>query len=125
MLNFCSILRTFKGSSSDDGTLIKVVMDNSGIYAATSCTDKTLSIYDYQTGECMATMFGHSELVTGLKFTNDCKHLISVSGEFSYVEHCCSPTHVGRCLRFLPSPSSFRLRPDTAMFARRAPRLVL
>ena len=28
----------------------------------------------------MATMFGHSELVTGLKFTNDCKQLISVSG---------------------------------------------
>lgn len=72
--------RTFKGSASEDGTLIKVALDRSGIYAATSCTDKTLSIFDYYTGECMATMFGHSELVTGLKFTNDCKNLISVSG---------------------------------------------
>ena len=29
----------------------------------------------------MATMYGHSELVTGLRFTNDGKHLISVSGD--------------------------------------------
>nr|KAF6485834.1 mitogen-activated protein kinase binding protein 1 [Rousettus aegyptiacus] len=26
-------------------------------------------------------MFGHSEIVTGMKFSNDCKHLISVSGD--------------------------------------------
>ena len=73
--------KTFKGSQSDDGTLIKVVLDSSGSYAATSCTDKTLAIYDYATGEVAATMFGHSELVTGLKFTHDCKHLVSVSGK--------------------------------------------
>lgn len=29
----------------------------------------------------MATMYGHSELVTGLRFTNDGKHLVSVSGD--------------------------------------------
>ena len=73
--------KTFKGSQSDDGTLIKVVLDQSGMYAATSCTDKTLAIYEYESGELAATMFGHSELVTGLKFTNDCKHLVSVSGD--------------------------------------------
>ena len=33
-------------------------MDRSGIYCATSCTDKTLAIYDYHTGELMATMAG-------------------------------------------------------------------
>ena len=86
--------RTFKGSAGEDGTLIKVALDRSGMYAATSCTDKTLAIYDYINGECMATMFGHSELVTGLKFSNDCKHLISVSGTiFKYVSisifYCC------------------------------------
>nr|CAD7458549.1 unnamed protein product [Timema tahoe] len=73
--------KSFKGSISEDGSLIKVVLDNSGIYAATSCTDKTLCIYDYYSGECMATMYGHSELVTGLKFTNDCRKLISASGD--------------------------------------------
>ncbi|KAK6634098.1 hypothetical protein RUM44_004706 [Polyplax serrata] len=73
--------KTFKGSMGEDGTLIKVSLDNSGIYVATSCTDKSLSIYDYYSGECMATMLGHSELVTGLRFTNDCKRLISASGD--------------------------------------------
>ena len=73
--------KTFKGSASEDGTLIKVVLDRSGIYCATSCTDKTLAIYDYHTGELMASMAGHSELVTGLAFSNDCRHLISVSGD--------------------------------------------
>lgn len=73
--------KTFKGSHSDEGSLIKLCLDLSGIYIATSCTDKTLSVYDYYSNECMARMSGHSELVTGLKFTNDCKHLISASGD--------------------------------------------
>lgn len=73
--------KSFKGSIGEDGTLIKVVLDNSGLFAATSCTDKNLCVYDFSSGECVATMFGHSELVTGLRFTNDCKYLISVSGD--------------------------------------------
>ncbi|XP_013102942.1 mitogen-activated protein kinase-binding protein 1 isoform X6 [Stomoxys calcitrans] len=73
--------KTFKGSHSDEGSLIKLSLDPSGIYVATSCTDKTLAVYDYYSNECMARMYGHSELVTGLKFTNDCRHLISASGD--------------------------------------------
>ncbi|XP_036874824.2 mitogen-activated protein kinase-binding protein 1 isoform X1 [Manis javanica] len=73
--------KLFKGSQGDDGTLIKVQTDPSGIYIATSCSDKNLSIFDFSSGECVATMFGHSEIVTGMKFSNDCKHLISVSGD--------------------------------------------
>jgi len=30
----------------------------------------------------MATMIGHSELVTGLRFSPDCRHLVSASGEW-------------------------------------------
>ncbi|CAM1318924.1 WDR62 (predicted) [Pycnogonum litorale] len=73
--------KCFKGSHGEDGTLIKVVLDNSGMFIATSSTDKNLSIHDYYTGECVAATCGHSELVTGLKFSNDCKHLISASGD--------------------------------------------
>ncbi|XP_070582274.1 mitogen-activated protein kinase-binding protein 1-like isoform X4 [Ptychodera flava] len=73
--------RCYKGSMSDDGTLIRVDLDPSGGYAATSCSDKTMSIYDFYAGECVATMMGHSELVTGLRFSNDCKNMISVSGD--------------------------------------------
>ncbi|XP_042194064.1 mitogen-activated protein kinase-binding protein 1 [Callorhinchus milii] len=73
--------KLYKGSQSEDGTLIKVQIDPSGLYIATSCSDKNLSIFDFYSGECVATMFGHSEIVTGMKFSNDCKHLISVSGD--------------------------------------------
>lgn len=61
--------------------VFQVVLDRSGIYLATSCTDKSLAVYDYYSGECMATMCGHSELATGLRFTNDCRRLISASGD--------------------------------------------
>ncbi|XP_058846526.1 LOW QUALITY PROTEIN: mitogen-activated protein kinase-binding protein 1 [Acipenser ruthenus] len=73
--------KLYKGSQGEDGTLIKVQTDPSGLYVATSCSDKNLSIFDFYSGECVATMFGHSEIVTGMKFTNDCKHLISASGD--------------------------------------------
>ncbi|XP_061405980.1 LOW QUALITY PROTEIN: mitogen-activated protein kinase-binding protein 1-like [Lethenteron reissneri] len=73
--------KCYKGSQGEDGTLIKVQMDPSGMYIATSSSDKNLSIYDFYTGECVATMFGHSEIVTGMKFSNNCSHFISVSAD--------------------------------------------
>ncbi|XP_061609598.1 mitogen-activated protein kinase-binding protein 1-like isoform X3 [Phyllopteryx taeniolatus] len=73
--------KLYKGSLSDDGSLLRVQIDPSGQYVAASCSNKNISIFDFYTGECVATMFGHSEIVTGLRFTNDCKHLISVSGD--------------------------------------------
>ncbi|XP_072405290.1 mitogen-activated protein kinase-binding protein 1-like isoform X1 [Chiloscyllium punctatum] len=73
--------KCFKGSQSEDGILLKVQMDPSGTFVATSCSDKNISIFDFYTGECVASMFGHSEIVTGMKFTNDCKYLITVSGD--------------------------------------------
>ncbi|KAF3845393.1 hypothetical protein F7725_008556 [Dissostichus mawsoni] len=73
--------KMYKGSQGEDGTLIKVQIDPSGLYIATSCSDKNISIFDFYSGECVATMFGHSEVVTGLKFTSDCRHLITVSGD--------------------------------------------
>lgn len=73
--------RCFRGSPAEEGTLIKVALDPTGTYLATSCTDKTLALYEYSTGECLASMLGHSELVTGLRFSHDGRHLISVSGD--------------------------------------------
>lgn len=61
--------------------MIQVTLDPSGILVATSSTDKTLSVYDYYSTECVATMLGHSELATGLRFTKDCRRLISASGD--------------------------------------------
>ncbi|XP_017311934.1 mitogen-activated protein kinase-binding protein 1 isoform X2 [Ictalurus punctatus] len=72
---------SFKGSRAEDGSLLRVQMDPSGLYVATSCSDKNLSLFDFRTGECLAAAFGHSEIITGIKFTSDCRHLISASGD--------------------------------------------
>ncbi|XP_055087127.1 mitogen-activated protein kinase-binding protein 1 isoform X2 [Periophthalmus magnuspinnatus] len=73
--------RMYRGSQGEDGTLIKVQIDPSGLYIATSCSDKNISIFDFCSGECVATMYGHSEIVTSLKFSSDCRHLLSASGD--------------------------------------------
>ncbi|KAL2082137.1 hypothetical protein ACEWY4_021955 [Coilia grayii] len=73
--------KSYKGSQGLDGTVLKVQTDPSGLYVATSCSDKNICLYDFHSGECLATMFGHSEIVTGIKFSSDCRYLISVSGD--------------------------------------------
>lgn len=72
---------SFKGSLGEDGALIKIAFDPSATFIASSCTDKSIYIFDYKTGECLATTSGHSEIVTGLKFSQDGRHLISISGD--------------------------------------------
>uniref|UniRef100_A0A8D2IH16 WD repeat domain 62 n=1 Tax=Varanus komodoensis TaxID=61221 RepID=A0A8D2IH16_VARKO len=72
----------YKGSQGEDGGLVgDVQLDPSGTFLATSCSDKSISIIDFRSGECVAKMFGHSEVVTGMKFSFDCKRLITVSGD--------------------------------------------
>ncbi|KAK2502000.1 LOW QUALITY PROTEIN: hypothetical protein MC885_007317, partial [Smutsia gigantea] len=73
--------RCYRGSQGDEGSLLKVHVDPSGTFLATSCSDKSISVIDFYSGECVAKMFGHSEIVTGMKFTYDCRHLITVSGD--------------------------------------------
>ncbi|XP_060582895.1 mitogen-activated protein kinase-binding protein 1-like [Ruditapes philippinarum] len=73
--------KEYKGSLSDDGTLLKMKLDPSGTFAVTSCSDKNLCIIDFYSGELQATMFGHSEIATDVRFMNDLRHLISTSGD--------------------------------------------
>ena len=74
--------KNFKGTVGDEGVLMKLQLDPSGSYFATSCTvDKSITIIDYATGEIQASMFGHAEYITSIKFTNSLKHLISVSAD--------------------------------------------
>ncbi|XP_075692514.1 WD repeat-containing protein 62 isoform X2 [Rhinoderma darwinii] len=68
-------------SSPSGGALLKVQMDPSGRFFATSCSNKNISIFDLQTGECIAMTYGHSDIVTDMKFTYDCRRLITVSGD--------------------------------------------
>ncbi|XP_046551815.1 LOW QUALITY PROTEIN: mitogen-activated protein kinase-binding protein 1-like [Haliotis rubra] len=73
--------KNYKGSLTDDGVLLRIQLDPSGCYAATSCTDKNICIVDFYSGELVANMYGHSETITGIKFMNDLKHVISVSAD--------------------------------------------
>ena len=73
--------KNYHASLGDEGTLLRVQLDPSGTYAVTSCTDKNLCVLDFYTGELIATAYGHSEIATGLRFTNDLRHLISVSAD--------------------------------------------
>ncbi|XP_040261894.1 WD repeat-containing protein 62 isoform X2 [Bufo bufo] len=70
--------RALKASASG-GALLK--MDPSGRFFATSCSNKNISIFDLHTGECVAVMYGHSDIVTDMTFTSDCRRLITVSGD--------------------------------------------
>lgn len=74
-------VQMFDGSLGNEGTLIKVSVDPSNTFVATSCTDKSMHIYKMASGECMTSTNGHSELITGLKFSFNGRHLISVSGD--------------------------------------------
>ena len=69
----------YSGSVGSEGTLLRTEL--SGGLIATSCSDKNICILDFFTGELLANMFGHSEVVTAVKFSNDLRHLISVSGD--------------------------------------------
>lgn len=40
--------------------LCQITLDSSGTYAATSCSDKSVCITEFDTGECVASMSGHS-----------------------------------------------------------------
>ncbi|XP_063288420.1 WD repeat-containing protein 62, partial [Pelobates fuscus] len=72
--------KAFK-SSPNGGAILKVQMDPSGAYFATSCSNKNISLFDLQSGECVAVVYGHSDIVTDMKFTLDCRRLITVSGD--------------------------------------------
>lgn len=43
----------------------QVQLDPSGTFLATSCSDKSISIIDFRSGECVAKMFGHSGCFPG------------------------------------------------------------
>jgi WD40 repeat protein len=75
-------VRTCKGTIGDDnGYLIKIDIDISGRYLATSCSNKFVYIWDTITTECIASLCGHSEIVTDLKFSQDGHYLYTISGD--------------------------------------------
>ncbi|CAI0424370.1 unnamed protein product, partial [Linum tenue] len=74
------LVRSFK-QDKDFGDPIKVIMDPSCSYLVCSYSNKSICVYDSMTGEMVTQAMGHGEVVTGVVFLPDCKHLVSVAGD--------------------------------------------
>ncbi|XP_061168980.1 mitogen-activated protein kinase-binding protein 1-like [Saccostrea echinata] len=74
-------IQCYKGAVGIKGVLLKLQLDPSGQYVVTCCSDKSLCLLDFKSGEILATMIGHSEQINGVKFMPDLKRLVSVSSD--------------------------------------------
>ncbi|XP_042510951.1 WD repeat-containing protein 62 isoform X3 [Macadamia integrifolia] len=73
-------VRTFK-QSEDFGEPTKVNIDPSSSYVVCSFSNRSICIYDFISGELVAKAVAHGEVITGVIFLPDCKHIISVDGD--------------------------------------------
>ncbi|XP_058099563.1 uncharacterized protein LOC131243942 isoform X2 [Magnolia sinica] len=82
MFNLASgkLVRTFK-QDPDFGEPIKVTIDPSGSYLVCSYSNRSFSIHDSTNGELITRAMGHAEVITGVIFLPDCKHIITVGGD--------------------------------------------
>ncbi|TPX61218.1 hypothetical protein PhCBS80983_g01246 [Powellomyces hirtus] len=78
-------VRSYKQEPDDsgpEGGFIKISIDPSGTFAITSASDKSIRMFDFYSGSYIGKVpSGHSELVTGVKFSLDCRHLISTGAD--------------------------------------------
>ena len=60
----------------------KVCVDPwTGHFVLTATSDKKIKVFDTQSGESFSFLTGHSEPITGLAFSNDCRHIVSSSAD--------------------------------------------
>jgi len=108
--NSTKSVRTYRLRNS--GEPYKVQLDPAGIFVATSSSDKLLRVYDFFSGECLAKAGGHSEQITRLRFTQDCRRLISVSADGCIFVHKLSSALSKPMLQRLSELKSSRLPPS-------------
>jgi WD40 repeat protein len=72
---------TVDDPTAPDGSLIHVKLDPSASYAVTAGTDKRVRLVDMSNGACLAVQGGHSEMITSVRFTDDCKRVISTAAD--------------------------------------------
>ena len=77
--NTGAVVRTIPSLS--DADILKIELDKSGLLLATASQDRILRLYNFATGELLASMAGHAELLTSVKFSANGTSLISASGD--------------------------------------------
>ncbi|BFZ23498.1 hypothetical protein BsWGS_26537 [Bradybaena similaris] len=68
---------TYRGCPSHGGQLVKIEVDPSGQYLLTACSNRTINLLQFNTGNILNTFYGHAESITGIKFSHNMKHIIS------------------------------------------------
>ncbi|MBD2224473.1 NB-ARC domain-containing protein [Calothrix anomala] len=71
-----SLVRTLVGHSNSVNT---VALSTDGKYAISGSDDKTLKVWNWQTGELLRTLVGHSDSVNAVALSADGKYVISTS----------------------------------------------
>lgn len=74
------LMRTYKNPEITS-ELYKSDLDPSGSYIATCGFDKMVTLVDFFSGEVIAQVAGHSELVTGVRFSADGLRLLTIGGD--------------------------------------------
>lgn len=83
-------IKSFKAETKGDDlaagmaevcSMTHISLDPTGTIAAASGSDKSVRLYDLIQGTCLAHMICHSELVTGVRFTNSYDRIISTSAD--------------------------------------------
>jgi WD40 repeat protein len=80
-VNDGKLMRTYKNPAELNSELYKNDIDPSGSYIVTCSFDKQITVLDFFSGEVVCQLAGHSELITGLKFSPDGSTLVSVGGD--------------------------------------------
>lgn len=84
-INSGKSIKSFQPGGDDataDVSFIKISLDPSGLYAAVTAADKMIRIFEFYSGTCLGRVpSGHSELITGIKFSLDCKYIISTAAD--------------------------------------------
>ncbi|KAL5113101.1 WD repeat-containing protein 62 [Taenia crassiceps] len=69
----------YRASTCEDGSPVCCAADPTSTLIATAGSDKQINLFHLFTGEPVATLYGHADIVMSLIFLPDLRHLVSVS----------------------------------------------
>jgi WD40 repeat protein len=97
-------LRTFERAGA--GLVCDVVVTPDGRRAVSSSRDRTLRLWDLESGRTLHTLEGHTDFVSGVALMPDCRRAVSSSGDRTLRVW---DLESGQTLSILKGPSSFSI----------------